>query len=149
MVHDPSQGPSVLYNQDFLCGPGAAECTYNSVVPATGKSNPSFEIDLPSACELGPGTYWLSVRGVMDSADGAWFWLEGPTSIGDAYEFRDPSDIYTTGCTSWTPHSQCSGIGGAGDDLCFGLIGDHGQSSVIFSAGFENNNLLEWAAAVP
>ena len=85
----------------------------------------------------------------MPSASVGWFWVEGPTSIGDEYEFRDPDDLFSSGCTSWTPHSQCNAIGGAGDDLCFGFVGPLDASAEIFADGFESGNTSNWSAAVP
>jgi hypothetical protein len=145
----PINGARVSIYRDGSSPSNTKECNYNSIVPTTGTSDQNFEIDLPSTCELGPGTYWLSVRGVMNSANGAWFWVESPSENGDEYEFRDEGDIYGTGCTSWTPHSQCTNIGGPANDLCFGLLGDDGLSNLIFGASFEGDNFLEWTANIP
>ncbi|MEJ2581327.1 MAG: hypothetical protein P8127_06780, partial [Acidobacteriota bacterium] len=60
--------------------------------------------------------------------------------------FRDPVDLFSTGCTAWTAQSSC--LGAPDNDICFSLEGSVG-GDLIFVDGFEKGDTTAWSSAVP
>lgn len=83
------------------------EVVYNSgeivPVPAPGSSN--IELAFPDEIKLDAGSYWLSVYATLAFAPNntQWFWSTQLNSIGKSSLFRDPSNLFQTGATDWTP----------------------------------------------
>jgi len=135
--------------------PGTVVCSRPAQIPSSGLTDGRFVIDLTSPCDLDPGTYWLSVQAVMDLNPGpdqqAWAWTPNGFSVnGDPFEWQDTTDLFALGCTTWTPHASCSGIGSPSDnDLCFGFLGSGGVAAEIFADGFESGNTSAWSSVAP
>ena len=153
-IYPPGTGPVDSVNVTFYnegASPGTIACSRPAQIPISGLADGNFSIDLSSPCVLSPGTYWLSMQGVMALNPGGnqWFWTPSNTSSnGDPYEWQDPMNLFATGCTSWTPHGSC-GIGGAEHDLCFGFRGPAGLPAEIFADGFESGDTSNWSVVVP
>lgn len=105
--------------------PGALECMYPELIPASGVANPDFALDLVPACELSAGVYWLQVQAVMpfDPGDRQWFWSHSIETFGNLFAFQDTLDLFGTGCTSWQAAASCFDPPPSDDDLCFALSG--------------------------
>ncbi len=151
-------GPASSVNVTFYndgASPGTVACSRPAQNPTSGLANGDFMIDLSSPCNLGPGTYWFTAQARMDLDPGPnqqqWNWApNGFSSNGDPYEWQDTTDAFGTGCTSWTTHSLCGGVGDPGDnDLCFGFLGPPGPPAEIFTDGFESGNTNAWSSVVP
>ncbi len=122
-------GPAPLVDVEFFSDLGGlpaepAACSYlglESGVDFTDDGAGSFEIFLPTLCQLAPGDYWLSVRVQMDRAvGGQWLWSERSTQTGAEFLWENPGDGFGTGCLSWQAGSGC---GAAAPDLLFALDG--------------------------
>ncbi|MEW5847632.1 MAG: HYR domain-containing protein [Myxococcota bacterium] len=110
--------------------PGCRRCVYTnlpvSATPVDGRYD--WSIPLPTSCDLGPGTYWVSVRGVVtyDGAGQRVFWaITSDAPRGNAGRFKNPGNGFGTGCTSFTPMSTCFGDANA-QEVIFGLDGTSG-----------------------
>lgn len=121
----PAPSVNVWVYPDATGAPGAtATCTYTGVAPTTDTAG-DLTLDLPSACVLAEGTYWLVVQARMDfSAGGEWGWrtTNTNTAIGTAAKWQNPGNSFGTGCTTWTNHQTCI-PGSAGADYLFKLTG--------------------------
>ncbi|PQB04792.1 hypothetical protein BST85_07695 [Aureitalea marina] len=87
----------------------------------------SFTLSPSVIVPLTGGTkYWVSVRSVMDLAlGGQWFWSTTSDGNDDVYAWRNNGDGFGTGCTNWTPHTSCAGLGATNDlgmEFRFNLI---------------------------
>lgn len=85
----------------------------------------ALTIELPLPAVLPSGAYWLSVQAVMAREQyGQWFWLQNDDRRNSELLWRNPGDGFNTGCTDWTPGSEC---GLRASDLAFRLSGATGQ----------------------
>jgi hypothetical protein len=86
-----------IFNATVSMGPGA---TY-----------PDVSLPLSNAPVLPAGTWWLSAQARLDGVNPAdpqqWFWSESDSGSGSTAVWRNPSDAYGTGCTSFTPRPEC------------------------------------------
>ncbi|MEJ2086587.1 MAG: choice-of-anchor R domain-containing protein [Acidobacteriota bacterium] len=106
--------------------PGTAVCSHTGLTSNTVTVAPGveagFQVDLPSVCNLGAGTYWLEIQAVVPSTSAAFFWESSTTANGNPDVWRDPNNIFGTGCTDWTTHTLCGPFGGPDPDLCLALF---------------------------
>jgi hypothetical protein len=148
---DPLESVNVFVWSDSGGLPGSivSGCSFPSLPPASGLSDPNIEADLPGTCVLGPGTYWIEVQAVMsfDPKSSQWFWQANSGPFGAEFAFRDEPDLYATGCTVWSSGGTC--LGAAENDLCFTLSGSTGGGSLIFADGFESGDTTAWSSSVP
>ncbi len=149
-IQDVKEPPTVAVT--FYSGPAAPTtevCSYSGLELSPTQIGPEFTdnlmINLPVPCALGPGTYWVEVLGQVVSGGDFFFWMPGSTTSGSEYLWKDPEDIFFTGCTDWTPHTQCPVFGGPEHDLCFGLLSE----GRVFRNGFESEDTGEWTSSVP
>ena len=65
-------------------------------------------IDLPTGCNLPPGTYWLMVQADMDYIPfGQWYWGGRSVQSNGAFVWQNPADGWERGCTTWTIGTSC------------------------------------------
>jgi hypothetical protein len=113
--------------------PAAGPPLYSAQVTSDpGTAYPDFDVPLPAAPVLGPGTYWFSAQARMDAGPmgtDVWSWGETPFQLGSGAVYRNPGDGYGTGCTTFTPLITCSNAA-SGPDLAFRLDGTRTVSPV-------------------
>lgn len=120
----PVQSLNVVFFADAAGLPGDVipGCEYRNI-PPTNINDPDFVINLPVACELLPGTYWVSVEANMPFIpNGQWFWFYQTVQTLNLFAWENPLDGFGDGCTAWTPGISC--ISGAAPDLSFQLLGE-------------------------
>jgi hypothetical protein len=112
----------VVIYRDTLGTPGVEVYNSGNFVPSSGTSNPSLELTLPTAANLGAGNYWISVYVQLAFVGGTqWFWATTTTVTGLQAQFRDPANLFGRGAINWTPQSVA--FGGAPVDMLFTLFG--------------------------
>jgi hypothetical protein len=123
-------------------GPGTAiaGCSYTAIVPTD--STGSFTINLPTACNLPAGTYWVAIQTNQNfGANGQHFWSNRSVASNLGGVWRNPGDGFATGCTAFNRMTTCGVGGGTNPDFLFSLTGTLGSPS--FSASVPVNN--PWA----
>ena len=122
-AHGPAQSVNVFVYRDgngFL--PGTLQCSQRNLRPAAGLGNGSFEINLPSACRLTAGRYWIAVQANQSfPTAGQWGWGERTAVREKGAVWRNPADGYDTGCSDWTRKANC---GQQPSDFLFRLRGE-------------------------
>lgn len=101
----PVQSLNVVFFADAAGLPGDVipGCEYRNI-PPTNINDPDFVINLPVACELLPGTYWVSVEANMPFIpNGQWFWFYQTVQTLNLFAWENPLDGFGDGCTAWTP----------------------------------------------
>jgi len=117
---------NVVVHSDTAGAPGAAVCTHNSLVP-TSQAGGSFVIDLPVACVLATGHYWIDIQANQDfGTQGQHFWSNRTTQSNSPSQWKNPGDGFATGCTNWTSQQVCGVGGGVGLDFLFSVEGTIG-----------------------
>jgi hypothetical protein len=112
----------VVIYKDTLGTPGLEVYNSGLVVPVSGASNPTLELQLPSAASLSAGKYWISVYAQLAFAgSNQWFWSTTSTVVGSQAQFRDPTNLFGRGAINWT--AQSTAFGGPPVDMLFSLIG--------------------------
>ena len=134
----PIDGVDVKFYTDAAGAPGTVACGYTSL-PPLGRTNVSdFVVDLPAACRLGAGTWWLSVQPRMPlDPSGQWFWAEASGDAGADYRFQDSANVLGTGCTTWASGPTCFEPDPANQNACFLLKGTR-EEGPLFADGFED-----------
>jgi hypothetical protein len=125
-------------------------CSFLAQAPVGGLADPDLEVNLPATCVLGPGTYWIEVQAVMPYNDpdaNLWHWAPSTGTFGAQYAFRDVSNLFGFGCTTWTSQGSC--LGATEHDLCFALTGSKSGVDLIFADGFESGDTSAWSTSVP
>jgi hypothetical protein len=85
----------------------------------------SFAVTLPKPLKLKPGQYWVAASANMDFGNaGEWGFEAGTLVINNPAVWENPGDGFATGCTTWTPVSDC--VPGITGDLLFALKGKEG-----------------------
>jgi len=117
----------VTFYEDGLDAPGAVIATRTGTV--TGF--PRQQVAIPSPPTLASGSYWISVESLMPAGSGEspnqWYWAvndAGP--FGAEAVYRNPGDGFTTGCTVFTPRTDCIFTGTTNvpaEDLSFSISG--------------------------
>jgi hypothetical protein len=123
-------------------GPGTAVagCSYTAVVPTD--STGSLTINLPTACNLPAGTYWVAIQTNQNfGTNGQHFWSNRTTASNLGAVWRNPGNGFATGCTAFNRQTTCGVGGGVAPDLLFSLTGTLGSPS--FSSNVPVNN--PWA----
>jgi hypothetical protein len=119
----PANDANVIIYADAGGIPGAAACTMTNIVPSAGLASGSFVIDFPTACELSPGTYWVSVVADMTfGTSGEWGWSDRTVQAGNAAQWENPGGGFGV-CPTWTARATCVGDGAA-PDQAFTLLGE-------------------------
>jgi VWFA-related protein len=118
----PAQSVNVFVYRDSQSFPGALACSQRNLRPSSGLANGAFVINLPSACRLGSGRYWVAVQANQDfSTAGQWGWGVRTAVREKASVWRNPANGYGTGCSSWERGGTC-GLGNG--DFLFRLRGE-------------------------
>lgn len=118
----PAQSVNVHVYLDQNGLPGTLQCSQRNLRPRSGLNNGAFEVDLPVACRLSAGRYWIAVQANQNfSTSGQWGWGERVAVREGASVWRNPANGYQTGCDGWDRRADC-GVG-AGDFL-FRLRGE-------------------------
>ncbi|TVR95707.1 MAG: choice-of-anchor D domain-containing protein [Wenzhouxiangellaceae bacterium] len=100
--------------------PGDELISFIDIAPADDDDG-ILTFDLPQTVSLTEGRYWLSVQPVMDFfGDGRWFWSQISDEVGNEFHWRNPGNGYGSGCTDWSPASDC---GFGNPNLSFQLFG--------------------------
>jgi hypothetical protein len=87
-----------------------------------------YQISLDPAVTLVPGTYWVSVAGVVVGRN--WVWeARGTPVVGNGFTtaWRNPGNFYGTGCTGWQRAETC--LGRRWPDQMFRLVGTRGVAA--------------------
>jgi hypothetical protein len=125
----PADSVNVFFfpNSGTLPG-GAAVCTFNNVAIASGAGTGSFNINLPSSCTLGAGTYWVSVQANMNfTPNGQWGWNDRTVQSNSGAAFENPGGGFACpGGNGWVLKSSC--VATTSPDQSFVLIGTTGGS---------------------
>ncbi len=131
--------------------PGAELCSYTEIPAEYTLPNNGFSsayIALPDPCELGVGTYWLSITPVYNRSQvrGQSFWSMSPGSvIGLPSMWRNPGGGYNSTCGDFEDVTTCVGdrvgpIGAGFSNLGFLIYGIKIPplcSDVIFADGYD------------
>ena len=134
----PVDGLDVKFFEDAGGMPGPVHCGYTALAPLGRLDVSDFVVDLPAACRLAPGTWWLSVQARMPlNPRGQWFWAEATDGAGAEYRFQDPANVLGTGCTAWGTGNACFEPDPVNTDSCFLLKGAT-EESPLFVDGFED-----------
>jgi hypothetical protein len=134
----PIDGVDVKFLADAGGNPGALACGYTALVPVGRLDVSDFVVDLPTACRLGAGTWWLSVQARMPfNPRGQWFWAEASGSAGSGYRFQDTTNALGTGCTSWNTGPACFEPDPVNANTCF-LLKGVAEEGPLFRDGFED-----------
>jgi VWFA-related protein len=129
----PAQSVNVFVYQDRNGLPGSLQCGQRNLRPRAGLGNGSFEIELPSACRLPAGRYWITVQANQNfSTSGQWGWVERTAVREKGSVWRNPGDGYGTGCSDWTRRANC-GLGGG--DFLFRLRGEEASGGGACKSG--------------
>jgi hypothetical protein len=148
---DPLQSANVFVwsNSGGLPGAVVSGCSFLSLAPVGGLSDPNIAVNLPGTCVLDPGTYWIEMQAVLPfgATSSQWFWTHNTGTFGAEFAYRDVVDLLSTGCTVWTTQGTC--LGAPESELCFTISGSNGVGDVIFEDGFESGNLSAWSSSVP
>ncbi|MBN1963061.1 MAG: hypothetical protein JW910_00340 [Anaerolineae bacterium] len=118
----PADSVNVVFHANDGGGvPGSVLCNYQAIAMIDdGLGN--FTIDLPTACPLPGGTYWLDVQANMDyTPHGQWGWQGSSVVVNVGAQFEQPGDGLGTGCVAWSPLASC--FAGGGPDLVFQVWG--------------------------
>ena len=133
----PADGVDVKFFNDTGGVPGAVACGYTSLAPVGRADVSDFVVDLPTACRLTTGKWWVSVQARQPlNPKGQWFWAETSATSGLAYQFQDPSNVLGTGCTTWNSGAACFEPDPANTNTCFLLKGTV-EEGPLFADGFE------------
>lgn len=123
---------TITFFTDNAGAPGTPipECTYPNLAP-TGTD--SFVIDLPTACILGPGTYWMSqiTSQNFGGGNGQHFFSNRTTQTGNPGHWRNPGDGFGSGCIDFTPMTTCGVGGGTNPDFLFQILGQLGGFATL------------------
>ena len=116
----------VTFYEDGLDTPGAVIAARTG--PVTGF--PRQQVTIPPVT-LASGSYWISVESLMPAGSGEtpnqWYWAVndgGP--FGAEAVYKNPGDGFTTGCTAFTPRTDCIFTGTTNvpaEDLSFSITG--------------------------
>jgi len=128
---DSLQSLDVVFFRDEGGFPGeiVRGCNYNDILPED-VNDPSFIINLPTPCNLTPGTYWMSVRAnMLFIPNGQWFWNERTVQTLSPFVWENPGNGFGTGCTSYSyAIDEC---GTDFPDLTFQLVGQEQLFPVV------------------
>jgi len=105
----PTESVRVTFYKNLggLPDPARVVKDYPAIVP-TDNGLGSFVIVLPTATQLKPGKYWVSVQANMNFAlAGQWGWMARTVEKGSPAAWQNPNDGFGTGCTSWAPEKVC------------------------------------------
>jgi subtilisin family serine protease len=117
---NPAGQVNVFFYSDNGGLPGSQLHAFLSLTPA-GDDDGRLQLNLPTPVVLDEGTYWVSVQPKMDFfTDGRWYWFMESVKTNNPFAWRNPGNGYGTGCTGWTPGSDC---GFTNPDLSFRLLG--------------------------
>ena len=106
--------------------PGAPVASLLNITTFTGGNTGIYNVTLPSAVNLTPGTYWVSVQINMPFVgNGQWFWSTyGTTNVGSEHAWQNPGGGFGTPCTNWGYGATGCGVGGGVNrNLIFSLTG--------------------------
>ena len=120
--------PSMHVNITFYADEGGLpaetpKCEFLEITTYTDNGG-SLEIDLPTACNLLPGVYWLAQEVRQDfNPSGQHFWSNRTVQTLSEGVWRNPGNKFGTGCVDWTPQTDCGVGGGTNPDFLFQIIG--------------------------
>ena len=100
-----------------------------SVHPISGTAGTGeFFLPINPAVQIGSNaSYWVSVQ-VVQSTAANWLWAERGAQTLAVAVWKNPSDVFSTGCRDWTALNQCFPAEGPG--LLFRLYGTPSTSHV-------------------
>ena len=122
-VSDSADSINVIFfsNDEGIPGEPVQGCQYLNIQPEDITQG-NFVINLPEACVLGPGIYWVSVQANFPDLDNLlWFWNTIDEEILDVYAFENPGGSSIPECSTWMPFFECTLDSGPG--LSFQLLG--------------------------
>jgi hypothetical protein len=104
--------------------PGGPALYSMQLTADAGTPYPDFDLALPSAPALGPGTYWLEAQPVMDfgAEMNYWFWGTAPDQRGNPAVYRNPGGGFNSDCMSFGLLTDCV-AGVTNPDLAFRVEG--------------------------
>ncbi len=133
----PASAFNVVIYQDGGSSPGAVLAS-ESVAPTSDGSGFFHDI---TPIRLGPGHYWVSVQAQQNcGTNGQWFWYGHTPDNGSPGVWRNPSNGFGTGCTSWTPAGSC---GATYNDRCFGIATLCGDGATTAGEVCDDGNLVD------
>ncbi len=118
---------NIFFHEDMGGAPNPAAimgCEYTNTA-ITAQVAGSFNIVLPTPCDLSPGIYWLVMQTNQSSnSDGQHFWSTSATVTGAEAHWLNPEDGFGRGCTTWSPAWTVCNVGSeSASDLLFSLSG--------------------------
>lgn len=123
-------GPAASFNVTFysntagnLPGTAVTNCSFTAAsytnVPAS-----NFTINLPTACVLTGGTYWVSVQANQNfTPAGQWAWLDRTVTSNNAAAWQNPGNGFGTPCATWGRRGATCTIDAPSPDQVFRLSG--------------------------
>src|SRR6056297_2639320 len=122
---------NITFYTDAGGEPGTPVCSYTGVTPVDNAG--SFDIVLPTACVLPPGSYWMAQQTDQEFAtNGQHFWSNRTAASNNPAVWRNPGDGFGSGCTDWAPMAGtadgnpatgCGVGGGVNPDFLFEIRG--------------------------
>lgn len=114
----------VIFFADNQGVPGepVQDCQYLNIQPEN-ILDPNFVINLPEACVLGPGHYWVSVQANSPTLNSViWFWETIDEVILNIFAYENPGGASIPACPTWMPYPECISFPTPG--LSFQLLGE-------------------------
>lgn len=106
---------SITIYADDAGRPGVPVCEYPELASFVEEGG-DLVITFPSPCVLGPGHWWLGQQVGLYSYFGYHYWTIRMIQSYHEAVWRNPGDLFGTGCVDWTPQTVC---GWEGPDLLF------------------------------
>src|SRR6185436_12295330 len=104
----PAQSVNVFVYLDSNGFPGNLQCSQRNLRPTSGLGNGAFVVNLPSACRLTAGRYWVSVQSNQNfQTAGQWGWGVRLTVREKGAVWRNSGNGYGTGCSNWNRLGGC------------------------------------------
>lgn len=120
--------------------PGEVVCSYPGAATDYDADNAIAGVVLPTPCALDAGTYWIGFQAVNDyfATSQQHYVTTATPQTSEMAVWRNPGDAFGSGCTAFTPFSDC---GFTEPDIAFQILGTQGESGddTIFTDGFDGS----------
>lgn len=114
--------------------PGANVAGFGGFSYGNGPNPGDFVMGFPTAVELGPGTYWVSLHANMASSLGLWVWTGRTVTTLSPAAWMNPNGGWPFGpCASWKPRGPVCGIDPAEPDQVFSLNGHASTTTLVLT----------------
>jgi cysteine-rich repeat protein len=99
---------------------GTAVCPFSGITDFEAQDG-NLSIELPEACRLGPGHWWMSLQVRMNQSYGYYYWGTREERTFQGAVWKNPGDGLGTDCEDWKRVGQCLAF--EDTDFVFRLLG--------------------------